>query len=464
MASVSKQLTAMAVLLLVEDGKLRLDQPIRSIIPELPAYADHVTIAQLLNHTSGVRDYFTLGGLDSLPESHAWTEADVLKILAHQQGLSFAPGSAFLYSNSGYVLLSIVVHRVSGQRLDDFARARMFGPLGMSHSRFQHDHNAPIPEKANGYQRGPGGWQLANSQLDVVGDGGLYSSVDDMLKWLAAMDHPKVGAKALTLMRAPAHLNDGSSTGYGMGLETSAFRGLEVVQHGGALAGYRTEDWWFPKQRLGLVVLCNSGAANTNDLAGRLAAIFLGDQLKAPVTPAMTKPGEAAQQFAGLYRSADGAYSEVAFRDGELMLLPGARVLAQLAPQTFVMRALPGVLQIVFDPAGKTLEVRREGQPTARAARVTLTDLKGENGAAYAGDYASPEASAIIHIKRSPDLRVSVGDNPVQWTPVGTGQDRLWLPPIGAEITFARDAAGAVTGLTLDAGRARGLKYRKVGP
>ena len=182
MASVSKQVAAMAVLLLVDDGKLRLTDPVRAIVPELPAYADRVTVGQLLNHTSGVRDYFTLGGLKGLPPTHPYTEGDVLGLLAQQKGLSFEPGTDFLYSNSGYVLLSIIVQRVSKHRLDDFARARMFTPLGMTGSRFQHDHTVAIAEKASGYQGAPTRWVQSNSYLDVVGDGGLYSSVDDMLK------------------------------------------------------------------------------------------------------------------------------------------------------------------------------------------------------------------------------------------------------------------------------------------
>lgn len=461
MASVSKQLAAMAVLLLVEDGKLRLDQPVRPLIPELPAYADKVTVAQLLHHTSGLRDYFTLGALDGLPESHPYTEADVLRLLGRQQGLNFEPGSEFLYSNSGYVLLSILVHRVSGQRLDDFARARMFTPLGMTHSRFQHDHNGPIPEKANGYQPAGTGWRIANSQLDVVGDGGLYSSVDDMLKWLAALDRPKVGARALAQMRASARLNDGSSTGYGMGLSTSAYRGLEVVAHGGALAGYRTADWWFPAQKLGVVVLCNTSQTNTNELAAQVAAVYLGDRMKPPTTAPADKAGESARRFVGLYRLGPADYREYALRDGDLAV--SGRPLAQVAPGAFVLRSDPDGARIAFDPAGAAVQIQRADQPTLKGTRVTVSDLSGDVGGAYLGDYSGPEASEVVHVRRTPELAIGFGRSPA-WTAVGTGPDRVWLPSMRIEVEFTRDAAGKVSGLVVNTDRARGLRYSRVAP
>ncbi len=313
-ASVSKQFQALAVLLLEQDGRLRLDDPVRRYVPELPAHAAAITLRQLLNHTGGLRDYLMLASLAGRPGDYVITERAVLEALARQRQLNFAPGSEHLYSNSGYVLLSLVVQRVSGQRLDDFARARIFTPLGMGQTRFQHDHTALVPGRANGHVREGGAWHLANSLLDVVGDGGLYTSVEDLLRWGAAFDHPAY-APLLRRMGTPDSLADGRpiANGYGMGLSRSTHRGVTVVAHGGALAGYRTHFLHLPGEGLAVAVLCNTATANPSRLATqvmeRLTTQALAPQappaaatlaVAAPVPPV---PAAWARAVAGTYHS-----------------------------------------------------------------------------------------------------------------------------------------------------------------
>lgn len=459
MASVSKQVAAMAALLLVEEGRLSLADPVRKFIPELPDYADHVTVAQLLNHTSGLRDYFTLGVLDGVDPDHPFTEADVLRMLARQRGLNFAPGADFLYSNSGYVLVAMIVQRVSGQRLDDFARYRIFTPLGMTHSRFQHDHTADIPGRAHGYESVEGQWAISDSHLDVVGDGGLYSSVDDMLRWLTNLDRPIVGAKALVMMRASGHLTDGSPSGYGMGLETSIYRGHELVQHGGALAGYRTSDLWFPNERLGVVVLCNRADARPSELAAQVADVFLPADAPSYAAAIAPTAGDVTQ-FAGLYRNDKGAYVSFAVRDGSLVALDPDQPLAQVEAGRFVAKANPNGAAMVFEGKDEVAIVR-EGKPTLVYHRVTRSDRVADAGA-YVGVYVSAETVQPLHLRQGASgvLTLSVGDGPA--APLTeTGPDRLWMPAFGVEAVFVRGSGGLVTGLSLNAGRARGLVYVK---
>jgi len=463
MASVSKQVTAMALLLLAEDGRLKLDDPVRKFIPELPPYTEKITIAQLLNHTSGLRDYFILGALSGFGQDHVYTEDDVLNLLSRQGGLNFEPGSEFLYSNSGYVLASIIVKRVSGKRLDDFARERIFAPLGMDSSRFQHDHTAPIPEKASGYAPRGEGWAEANSYLDVTGDGGLYSTVSDMLKWLSNLDQGAVGARAVSLMRASARLNDGSSSGYGMGLSTAGYRGLEVVEHGGALAGYRTEDWWFPKQKLGVVVLCNTSQAKTSQLAGDVAAAFLADEMAPAIEPVSVRAEEDPRPYAGLYRGADGTYLQFVVKDGALASSPSNGALAFIGDHQFAMAADLAGIRFRFDTRAGVLSVIREGQPTRRLQRVAAVAVKDDVDSTYDGDYTSAEVSSPIHIRSVQGLTLSVGDGPAAPVIV-TGKDRLWAPLAGLELILVRNAAGRVESLTLNAGRARGLTYSAAKP
>jgi CubicO group peptidase (beta-lactamase class C family) len=290
MASVSKQFAAMSVLLLVEDGKVSLDDSVRKYLPELPAYADPVTVRHLLNHTSGVRDYLTLSALAGNPPEFVITDKSAMSMIVRQKALNFTPGSEFLYSNSGYVLLSLIVKQVTGSNLNSFATEHIFGPLGMKSTRFQHDHSALIPGKAFGYELRQGAWHTSNSMLDVVADGGLYSTIDDMLRWAANYDELRVGARAIPIMQTSAKLNDGKESGYGMGLAPDEYRGLKTVDHGGSLVGYRTMFLRFPEQRLTVVCLCNRPVSPAR-LAQQVAEIYIGDQMKAPESrPAPQRP------------------------------------------------------------------------------------------------------------------------------------------------------------------------------
>lgn len=316
MASVSKQFAALAILLLERDGKIRLEDRVRTYIPELPDHAAAVTVRQLLHHTSGLRDYLTLSSLAGNPPDYVITERNVLAMLARQRQLNFEPGAEHLYSNSGYVLLSIIVHRVSERPLDVFARERIFTPLNMQHTRFQHDHALPIPGRASGYIRRSETWRIANSMLDVVGDGGMYSTVDDMLRWATAFERPEF-APLLSRMQTPGTLADGRAiaNGYGMGLSASTYRGVPTVSHGGSLAGYRTNLLRLPGEKLTVVTLCNNGTANAGRLAQMVAELYAPAGMSAasvvataapPQAPTQTAiPRELGQALAGVYYSAE---------------------------------------------------------------------------------------------------------------------------------------------------------------
>jgi len=249
LASVSKQFTALTTLLLVDDRKLALDECVKSIIPELPDCASDINIRHLLTHTSGLRPYGVLGYLSGLHSEHPYSEDDIIRFVSRHESLDFVPGKEFMYSNTGYVLLSIIVKRVTGQTLDEVAREKIFDPLGMKVSRFQHDHSALIANKAHGYERRAGTWHTSNCMLDVVGDGGMYSSVEDMLLWMKNFERPAVGARALKLMQTEAILVNGEGTGHGMGLGPVQWRGLPTVGHSGSLAGYRAMFRAFQRRR-----------------------------------------------------------------------------------------------------------------------------------------------------------------------------------------------------------------------
>jgi CubicO group peptidase (beta-lactamase class C family) len=374
MASVSKQFTALSILLLERDGKLHLEDRVRSYVPELPDHAADITIRHLLHHTSGLRDYLTLALLAGNPPDSVITErAPVLNVLARQNRLNFAPGTEFLYSNSGYVLLSIIVHRLTGRPLDEFARERIFTPLRMQHTRFQHDHTALIRDRAIGYVRRDAAWRISNSLLDVVGDGGMYSTVEDMLRWAGAFDRADF-APLLSRMHEPGTLADGSAitSGYGMGLAQGTYRGTPTVSHGGALGGYRTHFLRLPTEKLTVVTLCNDATADVVGLTQRAAELYVSaamlavpavaDRAPTPAPTTTAVPREFGQALAGTFYSAelDATYRVVTEPDTvTLERGNGAPIpLSLRGPDSFLAPLVPGVplmleLEALHDDGGR---------------------------------------------------------------------------------------------------------------
>lgn len=280
--STSKQLTAAAIWLLAQDGKLALDDEVQRFVPELPRIGDtRVTIRQLLHHTSGWRDYTFLLGAQGIEDGQAPGRAEALAALARQRTLNFAPGSAWQYSNTGYFLASVIVERVSGMSMRDFLRTRVFTPLGMTQSDVFDDHTRVFPGRAPSYDRGPDGqWHVAASNWEQTGDGAVQTSVEDLAKWDANFDAPVVGGRALVdSLQLTGRLAGGVPIVYAHGLGVDRWRGTRRVQHTGGWAGYRAVSMRLPELRTSVLLTCNAGTANTARLAERVAEAVLGAAL-----------------------------------------------------------------------------------------------------------------------------------------------------------------------------------------
>ena len=195
LGSVSKQFVAMAIALLEQEGKLSFDDDIRKYVPEMPDYGQTITVGHLIHHTSGIRDYLGLMSLAGIPLGYFHSDAGVIELIARQQGLNFEPGDQYLYSNSGYFLLNVIVERASGQTLRDYAAEHIFGPLGMQHSHFHDDYQHLIDNRASSYFEAEGGYAAFLSTFDRVGSGGVYSSVEDLFLWDQNFYHYRVGGE-----------------------------------------------------------------------------------------------------------------------------------------------------------------------------------------------------------------------------------------------------------------------------
>jgi CubicO group peptidase (beta-lactamase class C family) len=279
--STSKQFTAAGICLLVQDGKLGVEDEVHDWVPELAPWDADVTLDHLLHHTSGIPDYLGLMFRSGVDEADLTTPAQALGHLSKVQELRFPPGSKFEYSNSNFFLLSLVIERASGQPFQELARTRLFEPLGMTSTLLFHDHTLVVPRRATGYApRKDGGFAVAMSDFEQLGDGAVQTSVEDLARWDANFYSWKVGGEALRqFLHATGKLNDGKPITYARGLFVDAFHGLGRVYHGGSWAGYRAQLMRFPEQKTSIVCLCNLGDMDPSGLCEKVAGIVLAQQM-----------------------------------------------------------------------------------------------------------------------------------------------------------------------------------------
>ena len=286
--SVAKQFTAMAVQLLASDGKLSLDDPVRKYIPELPDYGTPLTIRHMLSHTSGLRDWGSVQGIAGWPRtSREYTHAHVLDIVSRQKSLNFDPGTKWSYSNTGFNLAAIIVSRVSGMSFAEFSKQRIFGPLGMTRTSWRDDHTRIVKGRAIAYSRSNGEYKIEMPFENVHGNGGLLTTVRDLLTWNNNLANPKAvgNAKLIAEMTTVGTFNDGKPLEYGLGFFVNDYRGVKNVYHSGSTAGYRAHLNRFPGALISVAVLCNGSEGDATRSANRVSDAFLGPRLK-PAPPA----------------------------------------------------------------------------------------------------------------------------------------------------------------------------------
>lgn len=461
--SVSKQFTAASVLLLARDGKLSLDDPIRKYIPELPDYGTPITIRQMLTHTSGLRDWGSVAAIAGWPRTtRVHTHAHVLDIVRRQSALNFPPGTRYSYSNTGYNLAAILVSRVSGMPFAEFSRERIFEPLGMTSTSWRDDHRRVVRRRAIAYRGRDGEFEILMPFEDVHGNGGLLTTVGDLLKWNRNFASPIVGDAAFVReQETPGRFTDGRAHGYALGLMVGTRHGLREIAHSGSTAGYRAHLTRFPDQQLSVAVLCNAAEADATEYANDVAALYLAGHIR-PDPPRRARH---------VLTPAESAAATGMFRDtttGEALMVTAADGGVRIARATFLAES---ARRFASDD-GRVWQVDGDG-------RATLTDRFGTVDAfervepaepgpdalqALAGTYWSEDAETEIVVavengslvlKRRPDTTIvlrplykdafagSIGtvvfrrDGPsVQFSIV---QDRVW------DMRFTR-RAGETTG------------------
>ena len=466
-ASVSKQFTAAAILLLAQDGKLTLDDDIRKHVSELPDFGKKITIRHLIHHTSGIRDQWSLLGFAGWRYSRDLiTDDDVLALLSRQRELNFTPGERHLYSNSGYTLLAVIVSRVSGKPFREFTEERIFKPLGMANTHFRDDFTEIVKNQAYGYTRQSGTFKLSVTNFDTAGATSLLTTAEDLAKWDANFQNPAVGGtRLIAAMEERGRLNDGRDIDYASGIVHGTHRGLRTISHGGADAGYRSALQRYPEQRFGVATLCNLAQTNPGQLAQRVAEVYLADQMQPAATALNARPEvplSAAElsALAGLYWNArDALARRFLFEDGRLKAQTGQQqkvALKSIGNRRFVPDdGAPFV--IAFDANRVTIET---GSGTTdifdRAEPFVPTPVQLD---AFVGVYRSDEIESTYRIGvKEGQLRLErLKSAPSVLEPLVTdtfsGQPGI--------IRFTRDTTNAVTGFVLEAGRVLGMKFWK---
>ncbi len=461
--SVSKQFTAAAVLLLAREGKLSLEDPIRKHFPELPEVDGPVTVRQMLQHTSGLRDWGDLAAIAGWPRTtRNYGHADVLDILSRQSALNFAPGTDWSYSNSGYNLAAMLVARVSQQPFADFTRTRLFEPLGLRQTSWRDDFTRIVRGRAIAYDEDEGRFTMLMPFERVHGNGGLLTTVGDLLRWNEQLQAAKPGDGTLFGdLQVPGKLANGRSHGYAYGLTIGEYRGLREVSHAGATAGYRAHLTRFPDQHVSVAVLCHAGRANAVDLAHDVAEVFLGSALgPEPSVRAVLLDEQDAANLLGSYRGAKRGDLVTIVRDKDRLRVEGGAGLVPTEPGRFAY-------------GNSTIDVfPSSGMP------VTRLRLSADNGTEDVYERvprATPNAdqlSRLVGLYRGPDvdadLRI-VLDQGTLW--ITSRSDRvLPLRPLYADafqsplglIRFLRGPDGQVTHLSVGTSRAWDVRLARV--
>ena len=477
LGSVSKQFTAFAIYLLVQDGRLSLDDDVRKYLPKLHDFGKVITIRQLLHHTSGVRDVWNLLRLAGWRPDDVVTDDDVARLLSQQTELNFAPGDQFLYSNSGYTLLAMVVKQVTGKTLPAFAKERIFDPLGMAHTHFQDDYGIVVKDRAYSYARQPDGKSQYVALSSTVGPSGLLSTVGDLARWDENFYTGEVGGPALLAqMQEKGKLNDGKEIEYASGLEIGKYRGLRTVEHAGGAAAYRSNILRFPDQRFSVVVLANAEDVNTTALSFKIADIYLEDRLQ----PTPDKPSLGDKPEVTIDPKVLDAYVcdyelQDEFRPGFIVSFSkdkdhlvvratGQSSLPMYAVSNIAFRVRVVPAEVVFDDpteGGKAQNaILHQDGASIPMRRILITQPTAERLKAYEGQFYSAELGVTYDVfVRDGALKVHLPRGDIDLDAIGNDAFAGAFP-IGS-LKFVCGADGECN-LSIDDGRVKNLRFARV--
>lgn len=476
-ASVSKQFTVFSILLLESEGKLSLDDDIRTYIPEVPDFGKTITLRHLASHTSGLRDQWALLAMAGWRLDDVITREHILKLVSRQKDLNFTPGDKYLYCNTGFTLLAEVVSRVSGQSFATYTEANIFEPLQMNHTLFYDDHEKIVKNRAYSYYGYGTGLKKSVLSFANVGATSLFTTVEDLSLWALNFSEIKIGnAEIIKTMNTPAVLNSGEEFGGALGQVVGKYKGLDEIQHGGADAGYRSYLGRFPDQNFSIMVFSNTAYFNAEWMAHRLVDIYLKDQQKIEVkedeeksegTNEKVVDGEIINSYVGEYELRPGFIISVTKDNDQLFGKASGQPNIRLIPITNTEFVLEGLeIQIEFVPGDTekvdSIRVHRGGQ-ISDGRRLPPFDKSAVNLQDFTGRFYSEELSTeyIFEIQEGKLIARHIRLSDIKLTP--TRKDLFsgdaWF---FSQIEFVRGNDNRINGCQVSSDRVNNLKFEKI--
>ncbi|NOT74240.1 MAG: serine hydrolase [Cyclobacteriaceae bacterium] len=453
--SVSKQFTAMSILLLAKEGKLGLNDDVRKYIPELPVYDKVITIQHLMNHTSGLKDWGSVGALGGWPRTtRNYTHELALEIIFRQKSVNFTPGNEYSYSNSGYTLMTTIVEKLSGMSLEDFTRIRFFEPLGMKNTQWRSDFRKIIPGRSIAYSRTRTGYEQNMPFENIYGHGGLLTTTSDLMKWNTLLENHKIGGDDIYKERIrKGKLNNGSEIGYASGLFIAKINGFDEINHSGATAGYRGWLAYYPQKKLTVIMLSNDAGFNPATVGAQIAKIYLGEEVPKASTTAISVKPEELKKFEGKYRSIRNFdLLTLEFSDGKIK--QNGRALFSSDANTL----FNDNLQWIYLSKDKVMV--KNSMDTSSYYRVKPVSAQFSLKD-YTGTFRSDEADGTLLIDIR-DNTLWVHETPLPSFKLTPEFQDAFTSNSGDLVEFTRNKQGTITGLTVSASRAEKVRFNKI--
>lgn len=462
-ASVSKQFTAMALALLAREGKVDLEADIHTYLPELPDFRARIKVADLLHHTSGLREQYELFTASGNDMQGLLTQQAILSLVRAQRELNFPPESEYRYSNTGYTLAAEIVTRMSGIPFRQFVQDRIFVPISMGDSLIYDNVAEIFPRRAQSYAVTPGG-KIENRRLNfsIHGATSLTTTAADLQKWLQEVLHPKFFDPALVRsLYQPHRLSDGTWSNYGLGMAQSVIRGHNAVMHTGSDAGFRALVASYPAEDTSIIIASN-GSADLTPVHEGLVDIFLNDTT---VPPAVVQPSAAdLARLPGYYASNWGGAFELKASEGKLVRVSGGSALsATFRPDNIIEFPAPVTRYRIAAGSGTvdTLEQLMNNGPPVRYERVERTAVAVDALRPLTGRYWSAELD-ITYVVSMINDRLTIANlqvpDPVALTPVKAD----WFDLPNGRLTVERDGQGRPAAILLTTTRSRNMRFDRV--
>jgi CubicO group peptidase (beta-lactamase class C family) len=479
--SVSKQFTAMAILLLEQEGKLSLDEDVRKHIPELPDLGQVVTIKNMLNHTNGFREVYNLMPMTGWKGEDMLRREEIIEMLKRQEELQAAPGEEYNYNNSAFILCAEIVARISGQSFPEFMEENVFAPLGMNSSVVRADPSVVIPGASQGYVSDSTGFHEAGDLYAAYGAGGIYTTVEDFSKWMGNFSNPVIGGEEVVNRLVTVDtLNNGDTMTYALGIGVDEFRGLKNYSHGGADIAHRAFLVYFPEIDAGVVAMSNNGNFNSGGIAYEMAELYFGDELdpedaeeessgegEEADSTSVTVPESLMQDYVGRYLlTGIGIIMEFEVVEGRLkMSMEGQpeNFLDPLSTSEFKYEGVDASVEFIRNEEGEVSgAVHSQGGQKFDMERVPPFEPNREELQALTGKYFSKELETFYTLELR-DTTLTLLIRNTEEIELSALKEDIYKGDIYfiGEMVFQRDNGGTVTGFTVANGRTRGILFEK---